>query len=229
MAASLVSPTWRTPWPATLPTSLSQFVFFVLDKPKEGRIARTQLLRFVESIHAKEILAFRRALLPAAAPTAAPSASPKKEEHGATPVVVVRRPAAEARRASVDHPALRRLCVAHPTLLEPLFLLQADLRGRLLGEAWWRRQEKEIQKHRRTSEQRRETTRRREESKLRRERRQEIIAEIGRMPYYLRLGPRAEAEAAHPEPLVSLNDEGEVRVEWTRTDGKTDDESGDSQ
>jgi len=105
-------------------------------------------------------------------------------------------------------------------------LLQAGIRRRLLGEVWWRRKENEIEKYFRTLDQSRERTRRREESKLLKERKQKIVAEIGWMSYYLKRDPRMEAEVTHPKPLVSLDDAGEVRVEWTRTDGKTDEECG---
>ena len=194
-----------------------KFVFFVLDKGKEGRIARFQLLRFVESIHAKKTRVFERVLLPAA------PASPSRPKDSGDPL---RLPAAERQRASVDYLALKTLCLEYPTLLEPLFLLQSSLRRRIAGEAWWRRKEGQIEKYFRTLGPAREKQRRREESKLRKERKRNIISEIGWLPYYLKHESRIEAETMHPKPIVSLEEEtGEVCVEWTRTDGKNNDGS----
>ena len=119
--------------------SFVNFVFFILDKEKEGRILRFQLLRFVESIHAKKILLFEQVILPTN------NSTPSHQNY------LPRLPAAERQKASIDYPALRKLCVEYPTLLEPMFLLQSTCRRRIMGEKWWKRKEYEIKKHCRTA------------------------------------------------------------------------------
>ena len=118
--------------------SFVNFVFFILDKEKEGRILRFQLLRFVESIHAKKILLFEQVILPT-------NSTPSHQNY------LPRLPAAERQKASIDCPALRKFCVEYPTLLEPMFLLQCTCRRRIMGEKWWKRKEYEIKKHCRTA------------------------------------------------------------------------------
>ncbi|KAL7549122.1 hypothetical protein ACHAWF_012390 [Thalassiosira exigua] len=192
---------------------LVRFAFFALDKGGEGRIPRAQLLRFVESLHqgrsGVSFEAFRRAILPDAA---LPNEGPIL-------------PAAERERSSVDYPGLWGLCGAYPALFEPLLLFQDSLRRRVMGYAWWRRKEKEVERHFRTLDGRREKARRREERRLLRERRGDIRSEIGWIPYYSQGKARGEAEKGHPRPIVILEEEtGKICVEWTRTDGDEGDD-----
>ncbi|KAL7540828.1 hypothetical protein ACHAXR_011086 [Thalassiosira sp. AJA248-18] len=189
-----------------------KFVFFILDKDKQGRIPRFQLLRFVESIHVKKILVFEQVILP----------NDKKPPSRAKDDTL-RLPAAERQKSSVDFLALKKLCIDYPTMLEPMLLFQDTLRRRIMGEVWWKRKENEIEKHFRTLDQSREKERRKEEKRLHKERKDKIIAEVGRIPYYLRAKSRIEAEKEYPKPIVSLEEEtGKISVEWTRTDGKDD-------
>mmetsp|Transcript_13664 Transcript_13664/g.29565 ORF Transcript_13664/g.29565 Transcript_13664/m.29565 type:complete len:423 (-) Transcript_13664:569-1837(-) len=204
-----------------------RFIFFVLDKEKEGRIPRFQLLRFVESIHGKKIRAFEQVILPEgnnAKPSSSYSSSLPSNK-GGNPL---RLPAAERRRATVDYLALQKLCVDYPSMMEPILLIQNDIRRRIMGEVWWRRKENQIDKYFRTLPKRREKTRRREEKRLLKERKQKILSEIGRKAYYFRSNSRDKAEEEYPKPIVSLEEEsGKIRVEWTRTDGEGKDDDSD--
>eukprot|EP00579_Thalassiosira_antarctica_P003143 CAMPEP_0201906834 /NCGR_PEP_ID=MMETSP0902-20130614/57224_1 /ASSEMBLY_ACC=CAM_ASM_000551 /TAXON_ID=420261 /ORGANISM="Thalassiosira antarctica, Strain CCMP982" /LENGTH=410 /DNA_ID=CAMNT_0048440979 /DNA_START=64 /DNA_END=1296 /DNA_ORIENTATION=- len=195
-----------------------KFVFFILDKEKEGQFPRFQLLRFVESIHGKKILVFEQVILPNDT-TSSSSRSNNKSNN------LLRLPSAERRRASVDYLALKKLCIDYPTMLEPIFLLQNSIRKRIMGEVWWKRRESQIEKYFRTLDQSREKKRRREEKRLLKERKEKILTGIGWIPYFLRSKSRGEAEKEYPKPIVSLEEEtGEVSVEWTRTDGHDGDE-----
>ena len=188
-----------------------RFIFFILDKNKNGRIPRFQVLRLVQSIHAKKILAFEKAILP----NDDRKSSNTKED-------TLKLPTAERQKATVDYQDLKNLSTIYPTMFEPMLVFQSTLRRRVLGEVWWRRKENEIDNHLRTMDQRREKNRKREEKRLLRERKEKIIADVGRIPYYLRMGKsRNEAEKEYPKPIVAAVEEtGVFHIEWTRTDGK---------
>ena len=150
-----------------------KFVFFILDKSKEGLIPRFQLLRFVESIHGKKTLVFEQVILPP--PSHNNNNTVDDCSSSNTPLSRrwskddntkhIRLPAAERRKASVDYNDLKRLCTDYPTMLEPMLLFQTTLRRRILGEKWWRRKEHQIEKHQRTLEMMKEKNRRKEEEK----------------------------------------------------------------
>lgn len=188
-----------------------RFIFFILDKSKNGRIPRFQVLRLVQSIHAKKILAFEQAILPN---------DDRKSSNANEDTLKL--PTAERQKATIDYQGLKRLTTDYPTIIEPMLLFQSTLRSKVHGETWWRRKEIEIDNHLRTMDQRREKNRKREEKRLLRERKEKIIADVGRIPYYLRIGEsRKEAEKEFPKPVVATVEEtGVFHIEWTRTDGK---------
>jgi hypothetical protein len=90
-------------------------VFFILDKKKEGKILRLQLLRLLDSLHCKRNLMFQHAVCPAT------------EES-----------------SSIDYETTTRLFADFPLMLEPAFRLQTTLRRRLMGEKFWRRKQIQI-------------------------------------------------------------------------------------
>jgi len=144
---------------------LVKFVFFILDKSKEGLIPRFQLLRFVESIHGKKTLVFEQVILPPSHNDNVDDCSNRslsRRWSNDDSTTNIRLPAAERRRASVDYNELKRLCVDYPTMLEPMLLFQTTLRRRILGEKWWKRKEYQIEKHHRTLETMKEKNRRKE-------------------------------------------------------------------
>ena len=148
---------------------LLKFVFFILDKSKEGLIPRFQLLRFVESIHGKKTLVFEQVILCRSHNSNGDNVddcrnrSLSRRWSNDDSTTNIRLPAAERRRASVDYNELKRLCVDYPTMLEPMLLFQTTLRRRILGEKWWKRKEYQIEKHHRTLEMVKEKNRRRKE------------------------------------------------------------------
>jgi len=198
---------------------MARFVFFVLDKDGKGRVPRFQLLRFVESLHGRKVLAFERAILPQ--DDGAPTASKGGDN-------VVRLPAAERQRATVDFDGLRKLCDEYPTMLEPMLIFQTALRRRIMGEGWWKRKEREIERHFRTLPRTSERKRRWQERTLLRKRRADIRSEIGVLAYYFKRKERREAEREFPRPIVTLEEEtGKVCVAWTRTGGDDGGDGGD--
>jgi hypothetical protein len=164
-----------------------RFIFFILDKNKEGRIARAFFLRFVESIHGRKVRAFERAILP------------DGEDNSSTDDRV-RLPLAGMRKPSVDYVALKQLCIQYPTILEPMLLFQTKLRRRIMGESWWRRKEIHIEKHFRKMEHLRE----KEKKRLIIEREREIRHDLGIWAYYFRSKWRNERENMYPLPIVNL-------------------------
>ena len=183
-----------------------QFLFFALDKKRSGRIARTQLLRFMEAIHGRKMLQFETAILP-------------KDDESSTRTSdnVIRLPAAEERRNTVDHAALHKICAEHPLMLQPISSLQAELRRRILGETWWAKQEFILERRARIRDSANESRRKREEKRLLKERSVAIRTEVGLIQFLLRGKAWREAEAFHPKPIVTVAKTGEVKVDWART------------
>ncbi len=188
-----------------------RFIFFTLDKNKQGRIFRKQLLHFIESLHGKKVLAFRQAVQPNEAESEREVSSPKG------PLTL-----AEIRKLTIDYATLRKLCVHdYPTILEPAIRFQNTLRRRLIGEKWW--QKKQIQLERKYEREQkvdelREKARAREEKRLLKERKEEIRSEIGWISYYFRKRERLATETQYPIPKVTLEDgTGNICVDWTRT------------
>ena len=177
-----------------------RFILFILDKNKQGRIARVGFLRFVESIHGRKVRAFERAILPDGEDD-----TPTDER--------VRLPLTEMRKASVDYVALKHLCVEYPTMLEPMLLFQTKLRRRIMGEPWWRRKEILIEKHFQKLEQLREV----EKKRLINERERKIRHDLGIWAYYFRRKWLSERENEYPLPIVNLK---ETSVECPQTNDK---------
>lgn len=186
-------------------TEIIGFFFFALDKKRSGRIARTQLLRFVEAIHGRKWLLFETAILP------------KDDESSTRTSNNVRLPAAEERRSTVDREALTRMCAEHPLMLEPICRLQTQLRRRLLGEKWWANQELLLKKRTRFRDRENESKRKQEEKRLLRERSEAIRTEIGLIQFLFRGKAWREADTSHPRPIVTVDKSGEMKVDWTRT------------
>lgn len=82
-----------------------------------------------------------------------------------------------------------------------------------MGEKFWKRKENQIS----NKESDREHKRRREERRLMRERRRQIRQEIGWFGYFFKSRDREKAANELPLPIVSLDDSGEVKVEWRYT------------
>lgn len=98
-------------------------------------------------------------------------------------------------------------------MLEPAFRLQTTLRRRIMGEKFWKRKENQISNKERDGELKRQ----REERRLMRERRSQIRKEIGWFNYCFKSRDREKAANELPLPVVTLNDSGEVKVEWRYT------------
>eukprot|EP00569_Conticribra_weissflogii_P009741 CAMPEP_0171363938 /NCGR_PEP_ID=MMETSP0879-20121228/3700_1 /TAXON_ID=67004 /ORGANISM="Thalassiosira weissflogii, Strain CCMP1336" /LENGTH=366 /DNA_ID=CAMNT_0011871201 /DNA_START=205 /DNA_END=1305 /DNA_ORIENTATION=+ len=196
-----------------------RFIFFTLDKNKQGRIYRSQLLHFIESLHGKKVLAFQQAIQPNEAGSDREISSRKR------PLTTE-----EIRKLTIDYATLRKLCVHdYPTILEPAIRFQNTLRRRLIGEKWW--QKKQIQLERKYEREQkmddlREKARAKEEKRLLKERKDEIRSEIGWISYYFRRNERLATEKQYPIPKVKLEDKtGNILVDWTRTQ-KSDVDSG---
>lgn len=187
-----------------------RFIFFTLDKNKQGRIYRTQLLHFIESLHGKKALVFQQAVQPTEAGSDREISSLK------SPLTVE-----DIRKLTIDYASLRKLCVHdYPSILEPAIRFQNTLRRRLIGEKWW--QKKQIQLERKYERDQkmdklRENARAKEEKRLLKERKEEIRSEIGWISYYFRKNERLATEKQYPIPKVRLEDEtGNILVDWTR-------------
>lgn len=87
------------------------------------------------------------------------------------------------------------------------------LRRRIMGEKFWKKKEKRIS----NIDDDRERRRRQEEQRLLRERRSKIRSEIGWLTYYLKRQACEQAAREFPEPVVTLDDAGQVKVEWRYT------------
>ena len=83
-----------------------------IDKNKEGKVQRVQLLRLVESLHHKNALMFKQVICP---PT----------DEGSL----------------IDYEEVRKMIADYPYMLEPAFRLQTTLRRRIMGEKFWRKKQ----------------------------------------------------------------------------------------
>ena len=207
-----------------------KFIFFALDRSKEGRIHRMQVLRFVESLHHKKVLTFQKAILPDGL-TCDNDFKHKQNPHSSDTDInnMMHLPTRSNEITTIDYMDLRKLCIDYPTMLEPAICLQHTLRRRILGETWWKKkqrilekcQQKKLQLLNRKGEKQRAA----EEERLMKERKEEIRTEIGWISYYFRRSVRVETETKYPMPIVSLDDDtDEVCVSWTQIESNSNDD-----
>ena len=110
----------------------------------------------------------------------------------------------------VDFETVRKIIMDYPYMLEPAFRLQTTLRRRIMGEKFWKKKQRRIS----AIDKETERKRRREERRLMRERSRKIRQDVGWLSYYLKNEVHDKATREFPRPVVSIDESGEVKVDW---------------
>lgn len=110
----------------------------------------------------------------------------------------------------IDFDAVQKIISDYPYMLEPAFRLQTTLRRRIMGEKFWKKKQRRIS----SIDKEREHKRRQEERRLTRKRSGQIRQEIGWLSYYFKKEARDKAAREFPTPVVSIDNSGEVKVDW---------------
>lgn len=103
---------------------------------------------------------------------------------------------------------------SYPNILYPAFRLQQNMKLNVMGETWWEHKRKSLQEDRNTLDARAERKRQKEEHRLLRERRRIIQSQMGLLSYCFNNERRKHYEKVHPLPIVYLDEDRDVRVQY---------------
>ena len=101
-----------------------------------------------------------------------------------------------------------------PGTLFPMFRLQQSIKCRIMGNTWWERKIKRLHHDRLSFNDRSEKKRKKEKSRLRRQRRQILQSQMGLFAYFTNKERRRHYERIHPLPIVYLDENFDVRVQY---------------
>ena len=188
-----------------------RFVFFILDKDKNGYVDREELINFIGIMHGGRINSNA-----ATAIGTLPHSIKGKTKNSLDSVPL-------DEDEMIDYDEFFAICKQFPSILHPAFRLQGRMRSYVMGERWWTKKLDGLQRNRSCFADRSEKKRALEEKRLLKERRQTIISELGFYNFYFNKHRRECMERIYPKPKVYLNNDYDIQVDFPQTDFEGED------